>query len=204
MKLTKKTSRENKSNSTLNTDSSSDEPLSKSNLQCRIKDKSTQEVMEKVDLEKQQDNTLNDTVDYNESTTTTTTTSTLIPIRIEKKKQKKKLKKIAKKTKYLNFPTKDTPIIFLVYKPQLSIKYDYERLFVMKKCSAYKDQLEKLEFRFIRDDEHQYIEYIICSCGKKLKAKDLSDLNEDLMIGYSYKLLKIDTQYISRNSKLKT
>jgi hypothetical protein len=53
MKLTKKTSHEDKPNSTLNTDSSSDKPLSKLNLQCGIKNKSTQKAIEKVDLEKQ-------------------------------------------------------------------------------------------------------------------------------------------------------
>jgi hypothetical protein len=50
--------------------------------------------MEKVDLEKQQDNTLN-TVDYNEPITTMMTTSTSASIRIEKK-QKREMKKAAK------------------------------------------------------------------------------------------------------------
>jgi hypothetical protein len=81
MKLTKETLCKDKPSSTPNTGFSSDKPLSKPNLQRGIKDKSTQEVMEKVDLEKQQDNTLNDTIDYNEPTT-----STLAPTKIEKKK----------------------------------------------------------------------------------------------------------------------
>jgi hypothetical protein len=68
MKLTKETLCMDKPSNTLNTDSSFDEPLSKLNLQCGSKDKSIQEVMEKVDLEKQ-DNTLNNTVDYNELAT---------------------------------------------------------------------------------------------------------------------------------------
>jgi hypothetical protein len=69
----------------MNTDSSFDELLSKLNLQCGIKNKSTQEAMEKVDSEKQQDNTLNDTVDYNKLTITILITITSAPIRIEKK-----------------------------------------------------------------------------------------------------------------------
>jgi hypothetical protein len=85
MKLTKETPHMDKPSSTLNTDSSSDEPLSKPNLQCGIKNKSTQKVMEKVDSEKQQDNTLNDTVDYNQPTITISTTSTSTLTRIEKK-----------------------------------------------------------------------------------------------------------------------
>jgi hypothetical protein len=62
-----------------------------------------------------------------------------------------------------------------------------------------------VELRFIKNEEHQYIEYIICSCGKKLVAKNLRELNEDLIIGYScklaYKLIKIDGEYMSRDLK---
>jgi hypothetical protein len=79
MKLTKKTSCIDKPSSTLDTDSSFDELLSKPNLQCGIKDKSTQEAIEKVDLEKQQDNTLDDTVDYNEPATVEKQKSKPIP-----------------------------------------------------------------------------------------------------------------------------
>jgi hypothetical protein len=88
IKLTKEIPHVDKPSSTLDTNSNSDKPLSKLNLQCRIKNKSTQEVMEKVDLEKQQDNTLNDTVHYNESTITILTTSTSTPTRIEEKTKK--------------------------------------------------------------------------------------------------------------------
>jgi SOS response regulatory protein OraA/RecX len=87
--------------------SSFDELLSK------LKDKSTQKVIEKVNLEIQQDNTLNDTVDYNESTITMMITLTSAPTRIEKKKQKRKIKKAAIKIiKFLNSPKKDTLITF--------------------------------------------------------------------------------------------
>jgi hypothetical protein len=79
-------------------------------LQCKIKnkptdkDKSSNETMEKVDLE-QQDNTLDDTIDYNESatvkkpkpipksTTITTTTMTSVLTRKDKKKERKELSK---------------------------------------------------------------------------------------------------------------
>jgi hypothetical protein len=68
------------------------------------------------------------------------------------------------------------------------------------------DQLEIVESRFIRDKEYWNIECIVCSYSKKLVAKDLRELNEDLMIGYfyklAYKLIKIDGEYISRDSKL--
>jgi hypothetical protein len=49
MKLTKKSPREDKPSNTLNTNSSSDKLLSKPNIQCRIKNKFTEEAMEKVD-----------------------------------------------------------------------------------------------------------------------------------------------------------
>jgi hypothetical protein len=55
MKLMKKILRKDKLSSTLDTNSSFNEFLSKLDLQCRIKDKSTQEVMEKAVL-KNQDN----------------------------------------------------------------------------------------------------------------------------------------------------
>jgi hypothetical protein len=115
IKLTKETPREDKPSSTLNTDSSSDESLSKLNLQCRIKDKSTQETMEKVDSEKQ-DNILDNTVDYNESATvkklqskpipeSTITTTSLASTRKDKKKDKRDLKKATKESlNYLNSP----------------------------------------------------------------------------------------------------
>jgi hypothetical protein len=109
MKLIKETLHKDKSSSTLNTDSSSNEFVSKLNLQCEIKNKSTQKTMEKVDSEKQQDNTLNDTVDYNKLTAIMITISISTLTRTEKKKQKRKIKKIAKKTiKFLNSPIKDT------------------------------------------------------------------------------------------------
>jgi hypothetical protein len=106
MKLIKETSCEDKPSSTLNTDSSSDKSLSKLNLQYEIKDKSTQEAMEKVDLEKQ-DNTLDDTVDYNEPVTVEKlkskpilepiiTTITSAPTRKDKKNDKRDLKKATK------------------------------------------------------------------------------------------------------------
>jgi hypothetical protein len=79
MKLTKEALCEDKPNSTPDTDSSSDKSLSKPNMQYGIKDKSTQETMEKVDSEKQQDNTLNDTVDYNEPATVEKPKSKPIP-----------------------------------------------------------------------------------------------------------------------------
>jgi hypothetical protein len=90
MKLIKETLCENNPNSTLNTNSSSDKSLSKLNLQYRIKNRFTQEVMEKVDSEKQQDYTLNNTLDYNKSITTTSITLILVSTRIEKKKLKGK------------------------------------------------------------------------------------------------------------------
>jgi hypothetical protein len=68
MKLTKKTLHRDKLNNTLNTDSSFDESLSKPDLQCGIKNKSIQEIMKKVAL-KNLDNTLDDTLEYNKSTT---------------------------------------------------------------------------------------------------------------------------------------
>jgi hypothetical protein len=52
MKLTKETSHKDKASNTLDTDFSSNELLSKLNLQCEIKDKSTQKTIEKVDSEK--------------------------------------------------------------------------------------------------------------------------------------------------------
>jgi hypothetical protein len=61
--------------------------------------------MEKVDSKKQ-DNILDNTIDYNETTKMITSISALI--RIEKKKQKRKMKTAAKETiKFLNSPTKD-------------------------------------------------------------------------------------------------
>jgi hypothetical protein len=62
----------------------------------------------------------------------------------------------------------------------------------------------KVIFRFIRDEKHQYIEYIICFCSKKLVEKNLKNLKENLIIDCScklaYKLIKIDNVYIFKNS----
>jgi hypothetical protein len=96
--------------------------------------------MEKVDSEKQ-DNTLDDTVDYNESTTTTSTTSISVSIRIEKKKLKREIKKVAKETtKFLNSSSKNNDSI-KVFKDMPGFKYDYKRLFIKHECSAYKETI---------------------------------------------------------------
>jgi hypothetical protein len=94
--------------------------------------------MEKVDSEKQQDNILNNTVDYNESTAIMITTSTLTLTRLEKKKQKRKIKKVAKKTtKFLKSSIKDTLTVVQYYRDGLGFKYDYERLFIKTECLVY-------------------------------------------------------------------
>jgi hypothetical protein len=73
-------------------------------------------------------------------------------------------------------------------------------------CSTCKNQITQLKLRFIRNEKHQHIKCIVCSCSKKLVAKDLRDLEEDMMIGCScklaYKLIKINGKYIDRNSTL--
>jgi hypothetical protein len=111
MKLMKETLYGDKHSSTPDTNFSYDESLSKLDLQCRIKDKFTQEIMEKVVLENQ-DNTLDDMIDYNKTATvkkpkskpipeSTTITMTSVPTRKDKREMKKATKELIK---FLNSP----------------------------------------------------------------------------------------------------
>jgi hypothetical protein len=128
---------------------------------------------------------------------------TSVPIRKEKKKDKRDLKKATKESlNYLNSLSKGDDIME-VFKPMPGFKYDYERLFVEHKCLVCKMEIIKLEHRFIRDNEHQYIKCIICLCGKRLVAKEVE---EDVMMGcfcgLTYKLITINNVYWDRTTKM--
>jgi hypothetical protein len=165
-------------------------------------------------IEKQQDNTLNDTVDYNKPAIvekpkskpileSTTTTMISVPTRKEKKKDKRDLKKTTKELlNYLNSPSKGDNIM-KAFKSMLGLKYDYERLFVEHECLVYKMELIKLEHRFIRDNEHQYIKCIICSCGKRLVEKKVEkDVMMSCSCGLTYKIIKINNVYWDKTTKM--
>jgi hypothetical protein len=106
------------------------------------------------------------------------------------------LKKATKKSlNYLNSLSKGDDIME-VFKSISGFKYDYERLFVKHECLVYKIEIIKLEYRFIRDNEHQYIKCIICSCDKRLVAKKVEeDMTMGCFCGLTYKLIKINNVY---------
>jgi hypothetical protein len=106
------------------------------------------------------------------------------------------MKKTAKETtKFLNSSSKEQDSI-KVFKDIPGFKYDYERLFIEHECSACKETIAQLDNRFIRDNEHQHIECIICSCNKRLVAKELEvDTIMRCSCGLTYKLIKINNVY---------
>jgi hypothetical protein len=89
---------------------------------------------------------------------------------------------------------------------RLGFNFDYKRLFILIEYSACKDQIERLILRFIRNEEHWYIQCIAYPCSKKLEEIDVSELKEDMTIEcfckLAYKLIKINGVYLDKNSKM--
>jgi hypothetical protein len=115
------------------------------------------------------------------------------------------LKKVTKELfNYLNsLPRVDDDNDIKVFKPMSGFKYDYERLFLEHECLVYKEKIIKLEYRFIRDNEHPHIKCIICLCGKRLVAKEVKeDKTMGCFCGLTYKLVKINNRYWDRTIKL--